>query len=143
LVELGGTTAAQIAEGSLSVELARGATWEAAPASEQPLLAVEEGFVLVCADIGNGCGDGEDPCGGAHNGYGSRRIVVATGEPGSFLVPPALGERLEALTACRFTLISADSLRALLGLPEAAAAIGDALARRGSSAAKAGSSSSM
>jgi hypothetical protein len=128
LVELGGAAAAQIAEPSVSIELARGATWQAAPSSDQPLLSVEEGFVLVCADIRNGCGGEEDLCGDGQRGEGSRRIVIATGESGTFLVPPALDERLEALTPCRLTLIPADLLRALLALPEVAAAISDALA---------------
>jgi hypothetical protein len=128
LAELGGETAAQIAERSVSIGLTRGATWRPAPASDAALLSVEEGFVLVCADMGSGSGDDEGHGSGARPGNGCRRIVLATGDSGTFLVPLALGERLEALTPCRLTLISADSLRALLGLPEVAEAIGDALA---------------
>lgn len=120
LAELGGEMGAQIARRSVSIVLARGAAWGLVPGSDVALLTVEEGFVLISAAMGEGCN-------GGHLGNGSRRIILATGESGTFLPPPAVGERLEALTPCRITVISADSLRALLRFPVVAEAIADAL----------------
>jgi CRP-like cAMP-binding protein len=114
---------AQIAGRSVSIVLARGAAWGSAPVSDVALLIVEEGFVLISADMAEGSSDG-----GGRHGNGGRRIILATGESGTFFAPPALGERLEALTPCRITVISADSLKALLRLPVMAEAIADALA---------------
>jgi CRP-like cAMP-binding protein len=122
LAELGGELGVQIAGRSVSILLARGAVWGSAPVFDVALLIVEEGFVVISADMAEGSSDG-----GRH-GNGARRIILAIGESGTFLAPPALGERLEALTPCRITLISADSLKALLRLPAVAEAVADALA---------------
>jgi hypothetical protein len=122
LAELG-TEAAEVAARSASVALTRGEVWGVMQECEAALLAVEEGFVLISTDTCTGNGNG--------NGGGrpaSRRIVVAAGQPGTLLVPPGLGERLEALTPSRITIVSADSLRALLGHPAVAVAIADAFA---------------
>jgi CRP-like cAMP-binding protein len=122
LAELG-TEAAEVAAQSASVALTRGEVWGVMQESEAALVAVEEGFVLISTDTCNGNGNGNG--GGRPAG---RRIVVAAGQPGMLLVPPGLGERLEALTPSRITIVSADSLRVLLGLPAVAVAIADALA---------------
>lgn len=122
LAELGGERAVQIAGRSVSVVLARGAVWGGMPVSDVALLAVEEGFVLITADMANEKGRARG------YGNGSRRIILATAESGTFLAPPALGERVEALTQSRITAISADSLKVLLRLPVVAEAIAAALA---------------
>ncbi len=122
LAELGGELGGQIARRSVSIGLARGAAWCAAPLSDVALLTVDEGFVALSASMG------EASSNGSSHGNGNRRIILATGEAGTFLAPPAFGEMLEALTPCRITVISAESLRALLRLPAVAEAIADALA---------------
>jgi CRP-like cAMP-binding protein len=118
LAELGGE-AAEVARQSASVELLRGEVRYVARESGAGLVAVDEGFVLIsahtCCRYGNG-----SPA--------SRRIVVATGQPGTLFVPPGPSERLEALTTCRITIVSADSLKSLLELPSVAKVIADALA---------------
>jgi CRP/FNR family transcriptional regulator len=53
---------------------------------------------------------------------------LATGQSGTLFLPPGPGERLEALTPCRITIVSADSLLVLLGLPSVAEAIVDSFA---------------
>jgi CRP-like cAMP-binding protein len=116
LAELGGE-AAEVARQFASVALMRGATWRVSPDLDTALVAVEEGFVLISADTGNGK---DRPV--------SRRIVLATGQSGTLFLPPGPGERLEALTPCRITIVSADSLRVLLELPSVAEAIVDAFA---------------
>src|SRR4029078_12743624 len=72
-----------------------------------------------------------DACGGncpGHSGSpATRRIVVATGQPGSMFPPPMFSERLEALTPTRITVVSTDHLSALLTLPRVAEGITDAL----------------
>lgn len=122
LAELNGELGAQIAGRSVSIVLERGAAWGPGPSSDVALLTVEEGFVVMSAAMGEGVGNG------AHQDSAGRRIVLATGESGTLLAPPAPGERLEAVTPCRITVISAESLRALLGFPAMAEAIADALA---------------
>jgi hypothetical protein len=114
--------AARLASRSPSIALERGAVWGSASVADAALLSVEEGFLLVSADIGNGSREGD------HHGAESRRIILATGQPETLLVPPAPGERLEALTACQISIISPDSLKVLLGLPSAAELITDSLA---------------
>lgn len=114
LSELGGG-AAEVAGQSASVGLTRGEVWRSSRDYDAALVAVEEGFVLISSDIGNGSG-----------GPAGRRIVVATGQGGMLLVPPGPGERLEALTPTRITIVSTDSLRVLLGRPPVAEAILDA-----------------
>jgi Crp-like helix-turn-helix domain len=122
LAELGGELGAQIARRSDSIALARGAAWGLVPSSDVALLTVEEGFVAISAAMGEGGSDG-----GRHGNCG-RRIILATGESGALLAPPAPGERLVALTPCRVAIISSESLRALLRLPIVAEAIADGLA---------------
>jgi CRP-like cAMP-binding protein len=116
LAELGGE-AAELAGPSVSVALARGEVWAMTRHSDAALVAVEEGFVLISTDT---CHGSSRPA--------SRRIVVATGQRGMLLVPPGLGERLEALTPSRIEVVSAESLRVLLGLPSVAEAIAEAFA---------------
>jgi CRP-like cAMP-binding protein len=118
LAELGGEEAAVSARSAL-VALTRGEVWGLSRDSDAALVAVEEGFVLISTDTGPGNGNGRAV---------GRRIVVATGQRGMLLVPPGLGERLEALTPSRITIVSADSLSVLLRLPSAAEAILDAFA---------------
>jgi CRP-like cAMP-binding protein len=113
LAEVCGEAAGQFA----SIELTRGEAWRASRDHDAALLAVEEGFVLISTDTGNGKGR-----------PASRRIVLATGHRGTLLVPPGLGERLEALTPSRITIVSRDSLRVLLGLPSMAETLLDAYA---------------
>ena len=120
-MELNGKLGAQIAERSVSIVLERGSAWGPTPSSDVALLTVEEGFVVISAAMG-------EEAGNAHQDTAGRRIVLATGESGTLLPPPAPGERLEAVTPCRITVISANSLRALLGFPVMAEAIADALA---------------
>jgi hypothetical protein len=120
LAELDDDVVARIAAHSATITLARREALAAAPSSDIALLAVEEGFVVISADVTNADGDG------VH--HGSRRIVLATGESGALLPPPAPGEQLEAVVPCRITAISADSLTDLLRLPLLAEAITNALA---------------
>jgi hypothetical protein len=122
LAELNGELGAQINGRSVSIVLERGSGWGPAPSSDVALLTVEEGFVVITAAMCERAGNG------AHHENAGRRIVLATGASGTLLAPPAPGERLEAVTPCRITVISADSLRALLGFPATAEAIADALA---------------
>jgi len=117
LAELGGEEAV-VAERSL-VALTRGEVWGLSRDSDAALVVVEEGFVLISTDTDTGNGNG---------GPAARRIVVATGQQGTLLVPPELGERLEALTASRIAIVPADSLRVLLRRPLVAEAILDAFA---------------
>jgi hypothetical protein len=118
LADLGGQSAA-VARQSASLTLQRGEVREVTRDSDAALIAVEEGFILVsshtCYRDGNG-------------GSASRRIVVATGQPGTLLLPPGPSERLEALTTCRITIVSTDSLESLLELPSGAQAIANAFA---------------
>jgi CRP-like cAMP-binding protein len=106
--------AVDVAGLAASVALMRGETWSDYDAA---LVAVEEGFVLISTDTRNG-----------NERSISRRIVLATGHRGTLLVPPAAGERLEALTPSRITIVSADSLRILLRFPSVAETIADAFA---------------
>ena len=114
LAELG-DEASEVARRSTSLALRRGEVCDVSRDDDAALVAVEEGFVLISTDTGNGSGQ---PVG--------RRIIVATGQPGLLLVPPGRDERLEALTAARITIVPTDSLRALLGRPSTAEAILDA-----------------
>jgi CRP-like cAMP-binding protein len=116
LAELGGE-AAEVVGRSSSVALTRGEAWRTSQDSDAALVAVEEGLVLVSTDTG--C-DKDGPL--------SRRIVMATGHRGTLFVPPGPGERLEALTPSRITIVSADSLRVLLALPSVAERLIDAFA---------------
>jgi CRP-like cAMP-binding protein len=118
LAELGGE-AAEVASRSTSVALVQREVREVPKELDAGLIAVVEGFVLVSTDTCQRDGD----CGAA-----VRRIVVATGQPGTLLLPPGPSERLEALTRCRLTIVSADSLLALLRLPPVAETIVIALA---------------
>jgi CRP-like cAMP-binding protein len=113
LAELGGG-AVEVAGQSASVVLTRGEVWRSTRDHDAALVAVEEGFVLISADTRHGT---------RRVGPVGRRIVVATGQRGVLLVPPGSGERLEALTMSRITIISGDSLRFLLGRPSVAEAI--------------------
>jgi hypothetical protein len=118
LAELGGDEAA-VAGQSAWVALTRGEVWGPSRADDAALVLVEEGFVLVSTDTDTGSGNG---------GPARRRIVVATGQQGTLLVPPGLGERLEALSPARITIVSSDSLTVLLRFPSVAEAILDAFA---------------
>jgi hypothetical protein len=117
LAEVGGEPAARIAARSASIRLERGAAWGSAPVVDAALVAVEEGFLLVSAAVNNGF----------EHGAVGRRIVLATGQCGTLLTAPAPGERLEAVTPGRITIISHESLKILLGLPSVAELIADAL----------------
>jgi CRP-like cAMP-binding protein len=112
-----GLEAAEVARDFASVALTRGEAWKVSRDHDAGLVAVEEGFVLISTDTGNG---NERPI--------NRRIVLATGHRGTLLVPPAPDERLEALTPSRITIVSADSLRVLLSFPSVAETIADAFA---------------
>jgi CRP-like cAMP-binding protein len=118
LTELGGEVA-EVAGQFGSVVLMRGEAWRLSPDDDAGLVAVEEGFVLISTDTGNG---------NDNDRLASRRIVLATGHRGTLFVPPGLSERVEALTPCRITIVSAHSLRVLLGLPSMAETIVDAFA---------------
>jgi CRP-like cAMP-binding protein len=118
LTELGGEVA-EVAGQFGSVVLMRGEAWRLSPDDDAGLVAVEEGFVLISTDTGNG---------NDNDRLASRRIVLATGHRGTLFVPPGLGERLEALTPSRITIVPADSLTVLLGLPSVAETIADAFA---------------
>jgi len=109
--------AAQVVGRCASTVLARGGVWVSTPGLDAALVAVEEGFVLISADT----------CGGNCSGPPvSRRIVLATGQPGTLFPPPVRSERLEALTPTRITIVSRDHLSALLTLPPVAEAIAQA-----------------
>jgi CRP-like cAMP-binding protein len=75
------------------------------------LLVVESGIVVVVAQLEGA----------------TRRSIVATGREGSLLPPPAAGEAVEAITDARLRAVSPAAWRELLALPEAAAAVADAL----------------
>jgi CRP/FNR family transcriptional regulator len=75
------------------------------------LLLVEEGKVLLVA----------------LRAAATRRMILAVAEAGSLLLPPRPGERLEAATAARITVVTARARAALLRRPEAAAAMVEAL----------------
>lgn len=112
--ELGGPAARIVAQ-CPRVALNAHEEWRPARESEAVLLEIEEGFVLVGADALS-----------FNRGVHCRRAVVATAQPGMLLPSPGAGERLEALTACRFSVVAADSLRRLLQVPVVAEAITDA-----------------
>ena len=118
LSELGGGAAARVAERCPSVVLERGAVWRSTQGSDEVLVGVDEGFVFISADSG-------DNGNGSSNGH-RRRIVVATGQQGMLLPSPGIGEQLEALTAARVSIVAADPLKVLLGLPLVAEAIAGA-----------------
>ncbi|HEX5480207.1 MAG TPA: Crp/Fnr family transcriptional regulator [Dehalococcoidia bacterium] len=118
LGELGGETA-EVAALPVSVTLMRGEAWGVTHGFDAALVVVEEGFVVVSTHTCHGDGNG---------GLAGRRIVLATGQRGVLLPPPAPGERLEALTPSLIQFISADGMRALLGLPSVAEAIANAFA---------------
>ena len=92
---------------ALRVGAARGA----AQIPDAALLVVEEGLVLLSS---------------ARAGS-SRRMAVALAGPEEVLLPPATGERLEALEDSWLTVVSPAALSALLAVPAAAAAVMDAL----------------
>jgi CRP-like cAMP-binding protein len=117
LSEFGGGAAARVAELCPSVSLDRGDVWRSPQESDAVVVAVDEGFVLISAD---------NPDNGAGNGH-HRRIVLASGHPGTLLPAPRLGERLEALTAARVSIVASESLRALFAFPLVAEAIAQAL----------------
>ena len=77
-------------------------------------LLVEEGVVLVTST----------------RAAASRRMIVAVAGPGAVLLPPAPGERLEAATDARLTLVGDDAQAALLRAPGAAAVLVAALAEQ-------------
>lgn len=60
----------------------------------------------------------------------TRRMVVAVAGPGAVLLPPAPGERLDAVTDVRLTLVTAAAQASLLRVPSAAAALVEALAEQ-------------
>ncbi|MDX6485913.1 MAG: family transcriptional regulator, cyclic receptor protein [Gaiellaceae bacterium] len=113
----GGDVVGGVAARSLAVSLARGTAWTFTDAADAALLAVDDGCVVFSADM--------------HNGHATvgRRVVLATGQAGTLLAPPLPGERVEAITACRFTAISFESLRTLVAVPAVAEAIALGLAR--------------
>ncbi len=117
LVEAGGDAVAHVAAQSPTVALPRGAEWTMSAAAGAALLAVDAGFIVLSSKIGDG------------RVSVSRRIILATGRGGTLLAPPALGEQIEAITDCRFTTISFESLRVLVTVPAVAEAITLALAR--------------
>ena len=92
---------------ALRVGAARGA----ARIPDAALLVVEEGLVLLSS---------------ARAGS-SRRMAVALAGPEEVLLPPATGERLEALEDSWLTVVSPAALSALLAVPAAAAVVMDAL----------------
>jgi len=112
-----GGEAAAMARLFAPMPLTRGEVWCATPESNAALVAVEQGFVVVSTDTRNGT---DRPA--------TRRVVVATGQRGMLLPPPEPDERLEALTASRIGVVSADGLKVLLALPAAAEEIADAFA---------------
>jgi len=118
LAELGGEEAGVAAQ-SAWVALARGEVWDVTRDHDAALVVVEEGVVLISTNTDPGNGNGLAV---------GRRVVVATGHRGMLLLPPGLGERLEALTPSRITIVSAESLRVLLQRPLVAEAILDAFA---------------
>jgi len=75
---------------------------------------VEEGVVLVTST----------------RATASRRMIVAVAGAGAVLMPPAAGERLEAATDLRLTLVADAAQAALLQVPGAAAALVAALAEQ-------------
>jgi hypothetical protein len=116
LAELDDELAARIAGQSATILLSRGSTWRPESSRDPALLAVDEGFLVASSLMPNG---------GA--GLLARRLVLATARPGMFLTPPAQGEWLEAITHCRFTTISARSLKTLLGHAPTAELVASAL----------------
>jgi len=60
----------------------------------------------------------------------SRRMIVAVAGPGAVLLPPGPGERLEAATDLRLTVIDEAAQSALLSVPGAAAVLVAALAEQ-------------
>lgn len=123
LADVGGDAVERVAARSLTVSLRPRAAWIMTAAADAALLAVDDGFLVLSSDIGNG-----NDHGGRYVAL-NRRIILATGQAGTFLAPPGVGERVEALTACRFTVISGDSLKALTAVPPVAEAITIALAQ--------------
>lgn len=108
---------AEVVAPPVTVVLTRGDVWSGTDESDLALVAVEAGFVVISTDTSNGSGR-----------PATRRVVVATGQQGMLLPSPGPDERVEALTASRIDVVSADVLRALLGLPSVAEAIADAFA---------------
>jgi CRP-like cAMP-binding protein len=117
LAEAGGDAVAHVAARSPTVSLSRGAEWRMSAPADTALLTIDEGYVVLSSNIG----DGHASC--------NRRIVLATGQAGTLFAPPVAGERVEAITACEFTAISSESLRALMTVPAIAEAIALGLAR--------------
>jgi CRP-like cAMP-binding protein len=60
----------------------------------------------------------------------SRRMIVAVAGPGALLLPPGDGERLEAATEVRLTVVGDAAQAALLRIPAAAAALLGGLAEQ-------------
>jgi CRP-like cAMP-binding protein len=77
-------------------------------------LVVEDGVALVTS----------------RRGAATRRMIVAVAGPGAVLLPPSLGERLEAATDLRLTVIGDAAHAALLRVPAAAAVLVEALAEQ-------------
>src|SRR2546430_7429893 len=123
LADVGGGPVERVAARSLTVSLPPRRAWIMRDASDAALLAVDDGFLVLSSDIGNG-----NDRGGRYVAL-NRRIILATGRAGTLLAPRAAGERVEALTACRFTVISCDSLKALTAIPSVAEAMTIALAQ--------------
>jgi CRP-like cAMP-binding protein len=105
-----GELAARVARRSASVVLDRSAARYPSTLVGAALLAVEEGFVVTSSEMAL-----------------SRRIVLTTGRPGMLLAPPGPSERLEAVTPCRLTVLSSESLKLLLAHAPTAELIAEAL----------------
>src|SRR5438046_2160774 len=84
------------------------------PTDRAACLVVEEGVVLVTSSRAGA----------------SRRMIVAVAGLGAVLLPPAAGERLEAATDVRLTVVGHAAHSALLQVPGAAAALVAALAEQ-------------
>ena len=82
--------------------------------NDAALLPLEEGIVLVTS----------------RRAGASRRMVVAVAGPGAVLLPPGAGERLEAVTDARLTVVGEAARTELLAVPGAAATLVGALAEQ-------------
>ena len=115
LEELDGAERAAAAEVLVRCPTLRLAAGEARVRTEAAAcLVVEDGVVLVTS---------------ARMGA-TRRMIVAVAGPGAVLLPPAPGERLEAATDVRLTVLGDAAQAALLRVPAAAAALVGAFAEQ-------------
>jgi len=105
-------TAAAVLATSPVVALPAGASRPGGRIPDAAFLVVEEGIVLVTR-VRPGA---------------TRKMVVAVAGRGALLLPPAEGERLEALVDAWLTAVTPAASRSLLAIPSAAAVVVDALA---------------